>query len=77
LVLGRCGNKLLGGKMGEESLNLLALHIFRMPFIVKKDVAANPLHINFLGAVRIMFDTNGITHLVKELFRTVFHSHVI
>jgi hypothetical protein len=44
-----------------------------MPFIVKKDVAANPLHISFFGAGRVMLDANGIADLVKELFGRRLH----
>jgi hypothetical protein len=44
-----------------------------VPFVVKKDVAANPLHIGFFGAARVMLDANGIAHLVKELFGWSLH----
>jgi len=40
-------------------------HVFGMTFIVKQDVASNPLHIGFFDAIGIVFNAKGISHLVE------------
>jgi hypothetical protein len=39
----------------------------------EKGCGANPLYISFFSAVGVMFDTNGIAYLVKELFGWRLH----
>jgi hypothetical protein len=36
---------------------------------VTEDEAFNPIHIGLLGADGVMFEVDGLTHLVEEFFR--------
>jgi hypothetical protein len=39
-----------------------------MAFVVEKDIALRPMNIRFLSRVLVMFDADGIAHLIKQLF---------
>jgi hypothetical protein len=38
-----------------------------MPLVMKKDIAFDPVNIAGFGAYGIMFQPDGITHLIKQL----------
>lgn len=67
LILGGGRYDTSGGEVRDEGLDFLCAHIFGMAFVVKEDAAANPGYVGFFGALGVMFDADGITHLVEEL----------
>jgi hypothetical protein len=42
----------------------IASHVFWILLIVKQNVAANPLDIAVFSAIGVMFESDGIAHLV-------------
>ncbi len=68
LVLGGGGDVALGGKMGEEGLNVGCAHFGRVAFVAEEDEAANPVYVGFFGAVGVVFGAQGVADLVQELF---------
>jgi hypothetical protein len=40
---------------------------------VKENKPINPVHISLFGAVRIMLETNGISHLIQNLLGALTH----
>ena len=42
-----------------------------MAFVMKDDLALNPLKVAFFGAVGVMFAPNGIAHYFWEHFGTI------
>ena len=41
-------------------------HRVRMPFVVKEDLAFDPVHAGALGTKGVMFGAYGIAHLVEQ-----------
>jgi hypothetical protein len=44
-----------------------------MPLVVEQDVAPDPGHIRVLGTDRVVFEAQGVTDLIEELFGSWFH----
>lgn len=68
LVLGGCGNVAFDGEVGEEGADFGCAHFCRMFFVVKEDIAPRPVNVDFLGAVGVMFGTQGIRQLIEQFF---------
>ena len=44
-------------QVSKESFNLWRAHVFWMPFLVKYDVAFNPIDVGLLSAIRVMLNS--------------------
>jgi len=53
------------GEVGEKDVDLGSAHVFRMALIVKKDEAARPIYVVFFRAVGVVFEMDGIPHLIE------------
>jgi len=52
-------------QVGEESLDLGSAHFARMSFVVEQDVAFDPVNVGLFGADGVVFNSDGVTHLVE------------
>jgi len=68
LVLGGGGDVPFGGEVGEEGLNFGCAHLCRVAFLVKEDVAPDPIQVGFFGAVGVVFEADGFAQLFEEFF---------
>jgi hypothetical protein len=68
LILGGCGDILLGGQMGEKGSYFRFSHFLRVAFMMKKDILENPANITFFGLVAIMSGADDIAHVIEEFF---------
>ena len=71
LILGRCGNVLFGGEVGEKGSNFGDAHIFGVTFVVEEDVAFDPIFVGLFRTVGVVFESNGIGNLFEEFFACV------
>ena len=62
MISGGGGDVAFDGEMTEECFDFSFSHFAGMTFVMKDDVALNPLKIAFFGAVGLMFAPNGIAH---------------
>jgi hypothetical protein len=61
--------------MREKHPNFCRTNFLRMAFIVKKNVAADPTEIGFLGAIAEMFEPNQLADgLEKGRFQMITHN---
>ena len=56
LRLRACRHLIAHGQVGQVFLQLAAAHFRGMPFVMKEDVALDPLHVTFFGAQGIVPD---------------------
>ena len=68
LVGCRCCDFAFGGEVGNESADFLFTHVFGVAFVVKNDVAFDPVFVGLFGAVGVVFGAKGIADLVHEFF---------
>ena len=54
LILSGCCHLFLNDQVGEKGFNVRNAHILGMTLTVKQDIAANPLQLSLLYAVRIV-----------------------
>ncbi len=73
LILGGCGNVFFNSEMGEELFDFGCTHFARVAFVVEEDKALDPIYIGLFGANGIVFEADGVAHLVKEFFLGLFH----
>lgn len=60
--------------MGEEGLDpstssgqrFFGAHVLWVAFAVVEDVAFDPVFVGLFGAVGVVFESDGVTHLVEE-----------
>jgi len=64
LILGRGGDLLMDGQVGEERFDFGDTHLLGMAFVVEEDEAFDPANVGLLGAVGIVFATQRISHPV-------------
>ena len=60
LVLGGSGDVLFDSEMGKEVLYFSDAHVFRVAFMMKEDVAFDPILVGLFGAVGIVFEAEGV-----------------
>jgi hypothetical protein len=65
-VLGGGDDIALDGEVGETGIVLGGTHVIRMALVVKKDKAAGQTYKGFFQAVGVVYEEDGITHLIKE-----------
>ena len=66
LVLGGGGDMTLDGEMCDEGLDLIGAHVFGVAFIMKEDVAFDPVLVGLFGAVGVVFGADGVAHLIEQ-----------
>ena len=54
-----------GTPVGEKGLDLGSVHFGRVTHVVKVDVALDPADVGLLGAIGVVFETDGITDLMQ------------
>lgn len=74
LILGRCGDVLLNREIARKCLNLSTAHLPGMPPIVKVKITLDPIDIADFSPVRIMLESNRLSHNIKQHSGTGFHS---
>ncbi len=77
LVLGGGGHVLLNGQVGEEGFNLRDAHLFGVAFVVEKDEAFDPIDIGFFGAEGVVFEAEGVAHLIQQFGGLVRHGQLL
>jgi hypothetical protein len=66
LISGRGGDVLFDSQMGDEGLDLIGAHVFGVAFIMKEDVAFDPVLAGLFGAVGVVFGADGVAHLIEQ-----------
>ena len=66
LVLGGGGDIAFHGQVGEKGLDFWGAHLGGVADIVEVDVALDPIDIGFFGADGVVFEADGISHLVEQ-----------
>ena len=67
LVLGRSGDVLVGGEVGEEGFNFRCAHLSRVAFVVEEDEPADPLDVGLFGAVGVVACAEGGAYAIEQL----------
>ena len=65
LVLGGCGDVSFDGEVGDEGMDLGCAHFFRVFFVMKEYIAADPVYVGFFGAIRVVFGAEGVGELFE------------
>jgi len=74
LVLCRSGDVFLDSQVGEIGFDLGSAHLGRVTHVVEVNVTLDPADVGLLGAIGIVFEADGITDLIQQLFGTMlFH----
>lgn len=66
-ILGGGGDISILSQVSKKAADFGGAHIGGMVFMVKEDKVTHPIHISFLGAAGIVFETEDFTNLVQEL----------
>ena len=53
-------------QVGEKGLDFRRTHVLGMAFVVQQDVARDPADVGLFGAVGVMFQAQGVAHLVQK-----------
>lgn len=59
--------------MSEASFDFSTAHSSGMAFVVKEDIAFDPVNIGSLGADGAMFEPGDLTDLIQEFLRAFLH----
>lgn len=66
LVLDGSGYLFLDGQVGEKGFDFRRAHFFGMALVVERDVARDPADVGLLAAVGVVFQAQGVAHLVQK-----------
>ena len=66
LILSRGGDLLLDRQVVEKLLNVLLIHLGRMAFVMKEDVALDPIDVGLLSANAVVLAANRLPDLIQK-----------
>ena len=66
-ILGRSCHLSMYGEVGQKCPYFLGSHVIGVTFMVKEDKASDPSEVRFLGAETQVSQTDGVSHLIKQL----------
>ncbi len=58
--------------MGQKGFDFGGTHLGRVPDVVEKDIAFDPVDVGLFGADGVMFEADGITHPIEQFFASRF-----
>lgn len=53
---------------GNFGAKLCGPHLDGVAFVMEEDETARPIYTRFFGAVGVVFEANGVAHLVEQFF---------
>ena len=59
-----------GSEVTEELFDMLFAQRLRVPHLVENYIALDPVHVRFLGLIRVICTAHMQPYLVSELFRS-------
>jgi hypothetical protein len=66
LVLSGCSHTVFNGKMGKKHIDFRRSHIFGVAFVVKQDIASDPLNVGFFRSYAVVAQSDGRPHLIEK-----------
>jgi hypothetical protein len=64
---------LLDGQVGEKGFDFGEAHVSGVAFVVKEDVAFDPVHVGLFGADGIVLEAQNVADLIEQFFRRRLH----